>query len=121
MFGFLLKHWIGITWFLGWGVALLALVDNWIDKRARRIAEKSRSAAEKLAAEDKAGAQIIRTVALYGGGGPYTEYDLRAVLKRSGLDENRVLPILWELEAAGAAERESAFTASFGGVTWTIK
>ena len=121
MFAFFLKHWIGITWFLGWGVALLALLDNYIDKRARRMADRSRSAAEKLAAEDRAGAQIIRTVALYRGSGPYSERDLRDMLVQAGLDEGRVLPIMWELEAKGAAERESAFTASFGEVTWTVR
>lgn len=121
MFGFILKHWIGITWFLGWGVAVLALLNNYIDRRARRIADKSRSASEKLAAEDRAGAQIIRTVALYRGSGPYSERDLRGILTQAGLDEGRVLPIMWELEAKGAAERESAFTASFGEVTWMVK
>lgn len=121
MLALLLKHWIGITWFLGWGVAVLALLDNYIDKRARRIAEKSRSATEKLAAEDRTGAQVIRTVALYQGGGPFSERDLRDILIRAGLNEGRVLPIMWELEAIGAAERESAFTASFGEVTWTVK
>jgi len=121
VFGFLLKHWMGITWFLGWGVAMLALLDNYIDKRARRIADKSRSAAEKLAAEDAAGAQVIRTMALYRGGGPYSERDLRDILTRAGLSEDRVLPIMWKLEAEGAAERESVFMSSFGEVTWTVK
>ena len=121
MFAFLLKHWIGITWFLGWGVAVLALLDNYIDKRARRIAEKSRSATERLAAEDRTGAQVIRTMAFYRGSGPYSERDLRAILMQAGLNEGRVLPIMWELEAKGAAEREAAFTSSFGEVTWTVK
>ena len=101
---------------------MLALIDNWIDKRARRIAERSRSAAEKLESEDKTGAQIIRTVAVYRGIGPYSEFDLRAILKEAGLNEDRVLSIMWRLEDSGHAERESAFSASFGGgVTWVVK
>jgi hypothetical protein len=74
-----------------------------------------------LAEQDRAGAQVIRAIALYSGGGPYSERDLRAILMRAGLNEDRVLPIMWELEEKGAAEREAAFTSSFGEVTWTVK
>ena len=119
---FVLNHWIGITWFLGWGVAVWQTIDNWIEKRAKRRADKKRSVAEELAIQDRVGAQVICTAAFYGGGGPYSEYDLRAVLKRAGLDEDRVLPIMWGLEDAGIADRKSVLSASLtDSVTWVIR
>jgi hypothetical protein len=118
LLGFLRNHWIGITWFLGWGVATWAAIDNWIDKRKRRAVEESRQSSERLALETKVGCQVLRTMALYGGCGPYSENELRSVLKQAGLDENRVLPIVYELEDGGHAERNATLG---GSVTWVLK
>jgi hypothetical protein len=106
----LLKHWIGITWFLGWVVAVWQAIDNLIDKRRNRLPER-------LAMQTKAGIQAIRLVAHDQGAGPYSEEDLRAILRKAGLDETRVLPIIWELEESGHAEKNATLS---GAVSWVV-
>ena len=105
-----LKHWVGITWFLGWGVAVWQAVENWIDKRKSRLPEQ-------LAMQTNAGKQAIRLVAHYQGAGPYSEDDLRAILRKARLDESRVLPVIWELEESGHAEKDATLD---GTVSWFV-
>ena len=85
-------------------------IAGWIDRRSRKTAER-------MIQETKAGGQIIRMVAHYQGRGPYSEYDLRAMLKKAQLDDRRVLPVMWELEDGGHAEKNLTFD---GTVSWFV-
>jgi hypothetical protein len=106
----MLKHWVGITWFLGWAVAVLSLINNWWNNRRNRVPEK-------IALQTKVGAEVIRLAAHYGGVGPYSEEDLRTVIRQAQMNEGRVMAMIWELEEKGHATKN---VTQDGEVSWFI-
>ena len=92
-------------------------IEKVIDRRAKRLLDARTSESEKRTMQVKLGAEVIRVTAHWGGSGPYSEDELRTILRESNVNENLLLTIMWKMQDRGQAEKSLTFD---GTVSWLV-